>query len=165
MKPVKFSVAVLAQAAMIAAGLTLMPAAQAQTAAPAPDQTATPRDHGEDQARPHNRLESHIAAIKAKLQITDAQAALFDKFAEAVRANENDAQAAMFAARGNRNPAPSIMERLETRVKSLAALRATMTSNDQRFMAAFKPLYDSLTPEQKQAADMPGLIDGALSGR
>ena len=46
-------------------------------------------------------------------------------------------------------PRPNAVERLEMRSR-MAAARA---QGDQQLLAAFKPLYDSLNPEQKKSAD------------
>src|SRR6266851_109932 len=51
--------------------------------------------------------------------------------------------------RGNRDQPQNAVERLEAR-SQFASLRA---QGSQRFLDAFKPLYASLTDDQKKAAD------------
>ena len=94
-------------------------------------------------------IEGRIAFLKAELKISDAQSAQFNKVADVMRANAQDADTAIKSMRGDRDQKKSAVERLEMKSK-FTAMRA---EHEQRFLAAFKPLYDSLTPDQKQAAD------------
>jgi periplasmic protein CpxP/Spy len=95
------------------------------------------------------RLEGRIAALRAELGITDAQQPLWDKVALAMR--EAAEQRAQF--RHHRTPdqarTRSAIERLEAGVHR-AALSAQAK---ERFLAAFKPLYDSFSEQQKKIAD------------
>ncbi|MGO8915723.1 MAG: Spy/CpxP family protein refolding chaperone [Stellaceae bacterium] len=98
-------------------------------------------------AGPH--VEGHIAFLKAELGITDAQAPLWDKVAAAMREDVAQMTAAIAQARADRQAPETALARLETRAR-LAALRA---EGEARFLAAFRPLYEALSAEQRQTAD------------
>lgn len=104
-------------------------------------------------ARPHRdfaaRVEGRIAYLKAALKITSAQEAQFDKVAQAMRQNATERQKSFEALRGQRDQTHSAVDRLESGVK----LSQERTRAQERYLAAFKPLYDSLSPAQKQTAD------------
>ena len=128
------------------AGLGTLPAqpaaAQAQTA---PQQTE-PKERHHSAAR---HIEGRIAYMKAELKITDAQAPQFDRVAQAMRDNAQAMDRSTQQWRANRDQPKNAVERLEAR-QQFAALRA---QSDQRFLDAFKPLYASLSDDQKKAAD------------
>lgn len=109
--------------------------------------------------RPGRHIEGRIAFLKAELKITDAQAPAFDKFAEAIRVSTKEAQA-LYEAR--KPPAPpaagqapverpplTALERIERRAEGAQV----MAASSQRMLDAFKPLYASLTDDQKKTAD------------
>lgn len=123
--------------------------AHAQAAAPAPQQTPAPRPPRPPRA---SHIEGRIAFLKTELKITPAQEAQFEKVAQAMRQNSQERRQAFGQARPDRNapPAPpSALQRLEMQAR-FSALRA---QGADRFLAAFRPLYDSFSPEQKKAAD------------
>src|SRR5713226_9376031 len=125
----------LATALAGAAGLGTLPARDAAAqAATAPQQTQAPERH--HSASRH--IEGRIAYMKAELKISDAQAPQFERVAQAMQ-----------QMRGNRDQPQNAVERLEAR-SQFASLRA---QGSQRFLDAFKPLYASLTDDQKKAAD------------
>jgi len=143
------SLAALALAASLAGGtaLTLAVApADAQSQQPQEQQQKAPR-HNFSMSR---HIEGRIAYVKAELKITDAQAPLWSKVADTMRSNAKAMDDIFASMRRDPNaPAPTAIDRLEMRSR-LAAARA---QGDQQFLAAFKPLYDNLTPDQKKAAD------------
>ena len=95
-----------------------------------------------------SHVEGRIAYLKAELKITPAQEAQFDKVAQAMRTNATERQKSFEAMRGQ-NQTHSAVDRLETGVKlSQERMRA-----QERYLTAFKPLYDSLSTAQKQTAD------------
>jgi len=117
------------------------PAAQSQ----APTQTARAHRHFD----PTRHVEGRIAYIKAELKVTPEQQPLFDKFADAMRANAKD-KAAKFAELRKQGDKPlTAVDRLQLR-EQFSEMR---TADTQRVLAAFKPLYDSLNPDQKKTAD------------
>lgn len=150
---------ILLLSASLGAGAALPLAAQpaqAQGAPPAPGQQA-PRP---PQPMPPSRVEGRIAYLKAELKITPAQEAAFDKVAQAMRQNDTERRQAFEEARARRDQAnptrPNALQRLERE----ARFSAMRTQETDRFLAAFRPLYDSLSPDQKQVADSLGGFHG-----
>jgi Spy/CpxP family protein refolding chaperone len=139
------------------AGAITLPAAAQQSAPPA----AAPAAPGEQQPRPlrpmpPNHIEGRLAYLKTELHITQAQEAQWDKVAQALRQNSTERRQAFEQRRQafeqmrqNPNARPNALQRLETQAR-FAAMRAQQTD---RFLAAFRPLYDSLSDQQKQAAN------------
>lgn len=164
MKKQVFLPAALALA--LAAGTALSaPSAFAQTAAqPAPSTSAPALGHAPWQrhaataGRWHGRgrhfdftarAAARIAYIKAKLKITPAQESNFDKYAQAIRENASRTQKTFEELRAHRGANMTALDRVEQRAR-LAAMRA---DEQHRYLAAFRPLYASLSPEQKKVAD------------
>ena len=98
---------------------------------------------------PGQHVEGRIAFLKAELKITDAQQPQFDKVAAAMRDNAAAMRQAFESMRPSGDTPPNAVQRLEMRAK-FAALRAQAS---QRTLDAFKPLYDSLSDEQRKTAD------------
>jgi len=121
-----------------------------------------------------DRIDGRIAFLKAELKITDAQQAKWDDFEKVLRANaaERKAQAEKFRAerqaqraefqkkaeeakaQGQPVPRPErkqlgAVERMELRQKMMKAHLETQ----EKVLDAFKPLYATLTDEQKKTAD------------
>jgi protein CpxP len=136
--------AVLAGLALSGGGLTAVAVAQN---APAPAASTAP------QATPHrhhgNHIEGRIAFLRTELKITDAQQAQWDKVAAALRSNSEAMHQAFDAMRANRDAPKSAVQQLEASAQ-VATLRA---QGSQRFLDAFKPLYASLSDDQKKTAD------------
>jgi len=126
-------------------------------ALPALAQTAAPQ--AQDQAREHQGhhrafsasrdIDGRIAYLKAELKITPQQEPQFDRVAQAMRDNATAKDQAIEKLRADRGQPKNAVERLELR-QQLAAERAQQS---QRFLDAFKPLYASLSADQKKAAD------------
>lgn len=118
------------------------------SAAPTAAQAERPQ-HGHEFSMSRH-IEGRIAYMKAELKVTDAQAPLWNKVADTMRANAK-AMDDLFAGmkRDPKAPEPTAVERLELRGR-VAAARA---QGDQQLLAAFKPFYESLNPDQKKAAD------------
>ncbi|HEX6840440.1 MAG TPA: Spy/CpxP family protein refolding chaperone, partial [Stellaceae bacterium] len=87
--------------------------------------------------------------LKAELKITPQQEPQFDRVAQAMRDNATARDQAMQKMRGDRDQPKNAVERLELR-QQFATQRAQQS---QRFLDAFKPLYASLSDDQKKAAD------------
>ena len=133
------------------------PTTQAPAAtAPQPTQQRGDRDrmHGRRDGQ-HRfdfgaRAEGRIAYLKAELKITPAQQAAFDRYAQVIRENAATTQKTFQDMRGRGpNQNMSAMERIEQRAK-MAQLRDQQM---QQSLAAFRPLYASLSPDQKKVAD------------
>ena len=100
---------------------------------------------------PGEFIDGRIAFLKAQLKITPAQEAQWQKVEAAMRENakaRDQAVTAMRQAHQDRG-AMNAVERLELRGQMTKA----RAENNDRFLAAFKPLYASLSPEQQQMAD------------
>lgn len=151
---------VLPAALLLALGATTAltaPAAFAQTPAAPPTaaQPAPPPPAG-NPAGPqhahhafHSHIEGRIAYLKAELKITPAQEPQFDKVAQAMRENASERQKDFQDMRASHGQQQTAVDRLDSEIK----MAQTHAREDQRFLTAFKPLYDSLSPDQKQAAD------------
>jgi len=98
---------------------------------------------------PGRHIEGRISYLKTELKITDAQAPLFDKVAGVMRDNAKAMGEAMTALRGDPNQPRTALTGLETRAK-IAELRA---QGSTALLAAFRPLYQAMTPEQQKQAD------------
>lgn len=118
--------------------------------------------------QPGRHIEGRIAFLKAELKITDAQGPAFDKFAEALRVTAKEADARMEARRASmpKPPAPpaagqpaqapaeqpkppTALERMERQADGAKF----MAASSQRILDSFKPLYTSLSDDQKKTAD------------
>lgn len=138
----------LALAALVAGTGASLPTirdamAQATTTAPQAQQS---EHHRFD---PTRHIEGRIAFLKAELKITDAQAPQFDKVAQAMRDNAKERAQAFAQFRGDRDKPQTAIERLEMR----ARFEQMRSQEGERFLAAFRPLYQGLSDDQKKAAD------------
>lgn len=148
----KFSLTALVLAASLSAGGGALVATGALAQATNPP-AAAPGQGQPQQPRPMrpSRIEGRIAYLKAELKVTSAQEPAFDKVAQVMRQDDQERRQAFEQMRGNAQDRQSetALQRLETRAR-VSAMRAQETD---RFLAAFRPLYDSLSPEQKKSAD------------
>jgi hypothetical protein len=115
--------------------------------APAQAPMAKP-DHPHWSASRH--IEGRIAFLKAELGITPQQQAQWDKLAQVMRDNakELDANFAQMRAQADTGTHNAV-QRLEAQGR-FAALKVQQSG---RVLAAFRPLYDSLSDQQKKTAD------------
>ncbi len=95
-----------------------------------------------------SHVEGRIAFMKAELKITDAQTPQWNAFADALRNSATTMRGAMMPMMqaSAAAPAPDLMERR-------IAIMSSHLDAAKAMLAAFKPLYASLTDEQKKAAD------------
>jgi hypothetical protein len=167
MNALKTSVSALALAALAAGGIgavtlsaspVLAQADQstsAPPATPAPGADATPGHgwhHGHHRFDPAARarfLDGRIAFFKTVLGITPAQEGAFNTLADAIRANAKDRMTTVEQVRANGEKPKTAIDRLQMRIQ----FTKMAESHQERLLAAAKPLYDSLSPEQKQIAD------------
>jgi protein CpxP len=98
---------------------------------------------------PGRHIEGRIAYLKAELKITDAQQPLFDAVANAMRDNAKAMHDAFQSLRGDRSQPQSALSRMEARAK-FAQLRA---DGEVKMLAAFRPLYQGMSPDQQKATD------------
>jgi hypothetical protein len=109
--------------------------------------------------KPSERVEARLAYIRTALKITAAQQPQWDAFANVLRkhARDRDQRFEQFRAQhegargGPRPDRPQVtaIERLERTQQRMAQRSAHLSE----VLAAAKPLYASLSPEQKQVAD------------
>jgi vacuolar-type H+-ATPase subunit H len=97
---------------------------------------------------PGQLVDGRIAFLKAELKITPAQETQWQQVAAAMHENANSLDQAIKPARQDHGSMDAV-QRLAMR-EQFAKVRA---ENDARLLAAFKPLYASLSPEQQQVAN------------
>jgi hypothetical protein len=98
---------------------------------------------------PPSRIEGRLAFLKTELKITDAQTAQWNAVADAMRQNEKARRDRMEQMRADRDKPTNTLERLEARERAADARSQEL----KRFNAAFRPLYATLSDEQKKTAD------------
>jgi LTXXQ motif family protein len=126
------------------AGAPLIAAAQTAGAPGAAQQQQRHAPH----ERP-SRIEGRIAFLKAELKITDAQTAQWNALADTMRKDDAARRERMHQARATHAGAPNALDALAKREQSAEARVESVRS----FAAAFRPLYASLSDEQKRTAD------------
>ncbi len=133
MRPTKKIFAGLLLAATLSA-----PAALAQNPTTPPGQT-----HQAD-----TRVEQHIANLHARLKITPTEQALWDKFADVMRANAQQ----MRQSASERAAKLKDMNASDN-MQSYAQLAMLHAQDLQNLTAAFQPLYASFSADQQRIAD------------
>ena len=128
----------------------LMPALAQPTPPPANSSAAQSEAHHHAMQRmlPGQLVDGRIAFLKAELKITPAQETQWQQVAGAMHENANSLDQALKIARQDRGSMDAL-QRLALR-EQFAKVRA---ENDARLLAAFKPPYASLSPEQQQVAN------------
>jgi len=128
----------------------LMPALAQPTPPPANSSAAQSEAHHHAMQRmlPGQLVDGRIAFLKAELKITPAQETQWQQVAGAMHENANSLDQAIKAAPQDRGSMDAL-QRLALR-EQFAKVRA---ENDARLLAAFKPPYASLSPEQQQVAN------------
>lgn len=164
-------------AALTAGFVTVVSAAQTQPqqlpAAPQPNRAAPPQDRGDPRGfdRRGDRLERRLDFLHSELRITPAQEQAWAAFADAVRReggmNRDQPRDRRDGFRGGpdgRNDRPGIVERLERRQQGLEEQSAYY----DRLLSALRPLYATLSEDQRRAADenlfSPGRADRGRRG-
>ena len=103
---------------------------------------------------PGERVEARLAYMKTALKITEAQQSQWDAFAGVMRKQAKEADVRIQSHREKRaanteRKRLTAIERLEMRQQLMAASSARIGER----LAAQKPLYAALSPEQQQVAD------------
>ena len=100
-----------------------------------------------------DRVEGRIAFLRTELKITDAQAATWNAFAEALRTNAKklgEVRASMMARAGSgQQQAPTMADRLDLQEQWLVA----RLEGTRAIKAAVTNLYGTLSDDQKKTAD------------
>lgn len=140
----------LLSAVVVASGLALTPVVYAQAVTPAPNQARSERAR----PLPSERIEARLAYAKTALKITPAQEPQWNVLAEVLRKHARAMDERVTTARAARtagNPPPSVtaIERLERRQQIMQA--ASLRMNE--VLEAAKPLYATLSDDQKKEAD------------
>ena len=146
----RVSIPFLAAALLAGVGSVGIAPAFAQTTPPAAVGAAQPGGHHWARQRmlPGQRVDGKIAFLKAELKITPAQEAQWAPVAAAMRDNAQALDRAIMSARHEQRPMDAIQ-----RIALRADFAKVRDENTTRFLAAFKPLYASLSPEQQQTAN------------
>jgi len=100
-----------------------------------------------------DRIEGRIAFLRAELKITDAQAGVWNAFAQTLRANAKklgEMRSSMMPQAGaGQQKAPTIIERVESQERWMQArLDGTRTMK-----TALSKLYETLSDDQKKSAN------------
>jgi hypothetical protein len=120
-----------------------LPAAMAGAQPPAPSGVILA------QARPNPPppdVESNIASLHQRLQITPAQEAPFNAVANVLRANARAEASALHQPPANASAVDELRAEIQYDEVELAGLK--------KLLPALEALYASLSPQQRQAADM-----------
>ena len=129
-------------------------------ATPSGERAMQHRGAGEQRAfrMPSERMEARLAHIRTTLNITDAQQAQWENFSNVLRQHARDmdqriqqrmAQREQAGGQRPERPQVSAIDRLERQQQRLAQRSARLNE----VVAAAKPLYVALSPEQQQIAD------------
>jgi len=127
-------------ALVLALGIAAPLAVYAQSGAPAT--TAPARE------RP-DRIEGRIAFLRAELKITDPQTAQWNALTAVMRANNQAMRATMQRVRDTSGKTITAVERFELREQAASA----SLDGVRKFLAALRPLYDTMSADQKKLAD------------
>ena len=103
------------------------------------------RHHAGPRMLPGQLVDGRIAFFKAELKITPQQEMQWQPVATALRQNANALDQVIRQQRGTMDS----VQRLTVREQ----FDKVRSENDERLLAAFKPLYASLSPEQQQIAN------------
>jgi hypothetical protein len=142
-----FRAPLLAAALFTSVAALSLSSAIAQTASPTSGtEQGTARHHAG--MLPGQLVDGRIAFLKAELKITPAQEAQWQQVATVMHQNANALDQAINTAREQRGTMDAV-QRLTLREQ----FAKVHSDNDARLLAAFKPLYASLSPEQQQTAN------------
>lgn len=111
-----------------------------------------------------DHVEGRIAFLKAELKITAAQSKQWEAVAKAMR-DQSAAMKTLHEQRPQRDraerdralSAPETLTQREEAMNQMAQAMAVRATGEKQFAAAFVPLYNQLSDEQKKTAD--GLLN------
>lgn len=138
---------------VLAASIALLVVVGAGTAFSAGPPPPPPGQQGGEPGGPRGmmdpqRIDEHLATLKADLKITEAQTAAWNGFAAAMRENANAMRSAGAGRRPSEGAAPDALQRFE----AMDAMAKAHAQSMDRLLAAFRPLYAQLSDEQRQIA-------------
>ena len=127
--------------------------AQAQVPAPAPAPAAvpvvqTPSTPAQAQSQIVAATNQRIAGLQAQLKITPEQMGPWNAFTQVMRDNAQNSDA-LFAQRASSTASMSAVANMD----SYAQITKAYADGNERLAAAFRTVYDVLTPQQRQEAD------------
>lgn len=133
--------------------------ADVQAQSQEPGTTAPPSAAGTTAAGSRNmRVQQQLHDLYARLHITAAQAPQWNAFAHTLEANAQHMQA-LWASRPAR-PASALED-----MRDYTQMAQAHAEDMQKLVAAFTPLYESLSPDQKAAADQAFRQAATRNGR
>jgi hypothetical protein len=94
-------------------------------------------------------VEGRLAFLKTELKITEAQLPLWNKVADAIRANAKTMGTMMSGGMMGNQQTGTLPDKLALQEKMMTAHLDAL----RKFKAAVDPLYAALSPEQKKTAD------------
>ena len=144
-RPATRAVAVAALLSSFAVALPALAQTSPAPAASAPSTAAVTPAAAE--AKHSAAVEAHIAALKKKLMITSAQESTWETFASVMRDNGEAIEAAVQEREASKN-----LDAIHD-LQSYANVAQVHADGAKKLAAAFQPVYDSLSPEQKKNAD------------
>jgi hypothetical protein len=130
------------------AAVGLSPAMAQNTPAPATSEAMQTPMHHHARMLPGQLVDGRIAFLKAELKITPAEETQWQQVATAMHQNATALDQVISNAR-QQSGSMDAVQRLALR-EQFEKVRA---DNDARLLAAIKPLYASLSPEQQQMAN------------
>ena len=145
----------LVSAALVAAAATPVLAQTGSPGGEGPHFAQRQHEGQRAQRLPSERVETRLERLKTALKITDAQQSQWDAFAATLRKHASEADQrvqklrAEGAARRESGARPTAIERMERGQQRMALASARMAET----LAAAKPLYAALSPEQQKIAD------------
>ena len=141
----------LSRAAVLAVllGLPLTALAQTKTAAPVErTNAAAPTQTSGETGHRAAFVERRIADLHSRLHITDAQTSTWDQFAQVMRDNARNMDQT-FEQRARRIGEMTAIDNMQ----SYAQIAQEHAQDVQRMVAAFQPLYEAMSSDQKRTAD------------
>ena len=148
-KPATFSLAAATFLGALALTASLNPAAAQTDTAAAP--AAKPKAHTHKPAAgqtPEEHVEAHLADLKTKLKITDAEAPQWDALATVMRDNAKDAEGRIATRNANTSATTAVDD-----LKNYAAVAQGHADDVKKMEAAFEALYAVMPDDQKKNAD------------
>lgn len=147
-RPATRAVAVAALLSSFAVALPALAQTSPAPATSAPSTSATAAaTPAASEAKHSAAVEAHIASLKKKLMITSAQESTWGTFAAVMRDNGEAIEAAVQEREASKN-----LDAIHD-LQSYANVAQVHADGAKKLAAAFQPVYDSLSPEQKKNAD------------
>jgi predicted secreted Zn-dependent protease len=142
----------MAAALVAGLGVAATAAIAQQASAPASDQKDWQHEH--HHMMPSQMVEARLAYIKTALQITPAQTVQWNAFADVVRkhAKARDEKITEMRAKWEQHKDGDAKPDLLTMMEHRQQMLTTASANMGDYIAALKPLYASLSDNQKEIA-------------